>query len=104
MPQVTSLYVVGPLIAFGVVGALAVILRWTFDSDLARKQEQIFGDSDDYGLLAVVAMVDNAPDARHLQDLLSSAGIRSTTSRDVDGRIRVLVFDSEIDAARRLVS
>lgn len=104
MPQVTSLYVVGPLIAFAVVAALAAILRWTFDSDLADKQARIFGDPDDYGLLAVAAMVDNEADARHMQDLLRTAGIRSTTSRDQDGRIRVLVFDSEADAARRLVA
>jgi hypothetical protein len=103
VPQVTSLYIVGPIVAFCAVGVLALVLRWTFDSDLARKQARIFSGTDDYGLLSVAGVVENDTAARAMQELLREAGIRSTIAVDPDGRRRVLVFESEVEAARRLV-
>jgi hypothetical protein len=57
----------------------------------------------DYGLLAVAGEVDSPEAARRLRDRLSSAGIRSTTALAAPGRIRVLVFATELPTARRVV-
>jgi hypothetical protein len=97
--------VLGPLIAFGVIAALAMILRWAFGSDADRVEAIAETDPtpEDYGLLSVTGVADSAEDARTLQELLASAGIRSTTSETRDGKVRVLVFASELPAARRVV-
>jgi hypothetical protein len=50
-----------------------------------------------------VAVVETPAEARALQLRLSDAGIRATVSPSRDGRMNVLVFDTEKDAARRLV-
>jgi hypothetical protein len=96
-------YVIGPLVAFLVIGALAAILRWSSDPDMKRKQAEIFAGPADYGLLSAVAVVETPAEARALQLRLSDAGIRATISPSGDRRISVLVFDTEKDAARRLV-
>jgi hypothetical protein len=97
--------VLGPLIAFGVIAALAAILRWAFDSDVSRIEPTVFADRsvDDYGLLSVTGVADSPDDAKALQERLASAGIRSTTAVGRDGRVRVLVFAAELPAARRVV-
>jgi hypothetical protein len=103
-------FILGPIIAFAVIAALAAILRWSFDSDLARTQARVFGSRaasggrGDFGLLRTAAIVDDIAKARHMQELLRDAGIRSTIANEADGRMRVLVFEKEIDEARRLVS
>ncbi len=99
----STVYVLGPLVAFLVIGALAAILRWSSDPELKRKQAEIFAGPADYGLLAVVAVVDTALEARATQLRLNDAGIRATVSPSGDGRMNVLVFDAEKDAARRVV-
>ncbi len=97
------MYVVGPIIAFVVVAVLAAVLRWTFGSDVARTQARIFSGTEDYGLLRVAGVVENDAAARRMQDLLRDGGIRSTTAIEPDGTVRVMVFEAEIEAARRLV-
>ncbi len=105
MPNATTTLVVGPLIAFGVVAALAAILRWAFNSDSARTEAAAVRPArdDDFGLLSIADIVETMDEARALQDLLASAGIRATTAIGRDRRIRVLVFASELSAARRVV-
>jgi hypothetical protein len=98
-----TVYVLGPIVAFLVIGALAAILRWSSDPELKRKQAEIFAGPADYGLLAVVAVVETAPEARAVQIRLTDAGIRATVAPSGDGRMSVLVFDTEKDAARRVV-
>jgi hypothetical protein len=95
--------VLGPVIALLMIGVLAAILRWTFRSELSRSQAEIFAGKEDYGLLCVAGVVEGEIEARIMQSLLSQAGIRSTVAPTADGRIRVLVFEKEIDEARRLV-
>ena len=82
---------------------VAAILRWSSDSDMKRKQAEIFGGPADYGLLSVVAVVETPAEAQAMQIRLSDAGIRATVSPSGDRRMNVLVFDAERDAARRLV-
>jgi hypothetical protein len=99
------MYVFGPLIAFGVIAALGAILRWAFDSDIAQTEARVFNSDEaaDYGLLSIAGVVETEADAHALQGMLSDAGIRSTTAHAGAGRVRVLVFSSELEKARRLV-
>lgn len=101
----TSAYVYGPLIAFVAVAVLAAILRWTFDSDMARTEKLLFSRPDlagpaDYGLLAIAAVVEDISEARDLKERLAEAGIRATFAPAQGGRINVLVFDRQLADAR----
>jgi hypothetical protein len=117
----TALYVIGPVVAFAAIAGLAVILRWKL-KDVAPADwfdppyhgtRPAAGDSADtiaegwwfvdYGLLRPVATVGDEPAARMLRRVLAHAGIRSTVAYGAHGQIRVLVFDDELDSARRLV-
>ncbi len=97
----TSAYVVGPLVAFAVVAILAAILRWTFNADMTRAQERLYGT--DFGLLRVVSVADDMLEARALKERLAGAGIRSTFAMAPGGRVNVLVFESELMAARQVM-
>jgi hypothetical protein len=140
-----------PILIFGLIGALALVLRWTFsdrnkdagwradgdppagtggevlagvgeaaepaDAGAAESSQlEIFrplpvapppasaGEPDDYGLLRVVVEADSGDAARHIVKLLAIAGIRATTSTDPDtDRSKVLVFDNDLNEARRVV-
>jgi hypothetical protein len=103
----TSAYVYGPLIAFVAVAVLAAILRWTFDSDIARTEKLLFSRPDlaepaDYGLLATAAVVEDISEARYLKDRLADAGIRATLAPAQDGCVNVLVFEKQLADARRV--
>ncbi|MBB4697095.1 hypothetical protein [Paractinoplanes abujensis] len=109
MPSGSSWYLIGPLIAVGLVGLLGAVfwrmgLQWT----LAAEPEPgtglaIFGDTDDYGLLCPAAVTTDADVADEIRQLLGQAGIRATHACDRDGRTVVLVFPEQVEAARRLV-
>ena len=106
MPVVASLFAVGPLIAFGVIAGLSAILRWTFSDDGRSAAGVRFfppSESDDFGLLSVAGVVETNDDAEALQHMLADAGIRATMTPAPGGRIRVLVFTSDLETARRVV-
>lgn len=96
------MYVLGPLLAFGAVLALAGVLRWTFGRDL--RQLPIRTEPADYGLLRPVATVDDPRAAGAVCRMLSDADIRSTTVFREDARLQVLVFEDDLDRARQVVS
>jgi hypothetical protein len=105
-------YLIGPLIAVGLVGLLGAIfwrmgLQWTFahedGNDRYADGLAIFGDPDDYGLLCPAAVTDDPDIADEIRRLLGDAGIRATQAVDDDGRMAVLVFVEEVEEARRLV-
>jgi hypothetical protein len=82
-------YLVGPLIAVGLVGFLGVLfwrmgLQWTLN------------ETDDYGLLRPAAVTDDAESAGEIRQLLAAAGIRATLVGTT-----VLVFDEDLEEARR---
>jgi len=139
--------ILGPLIALLMIGALALVLKWTFTGvpddkfpadrleaeqahlqpDEARLDQpprltadaraadtrprphragasrtaggRTGTDTDDYGLLKTVAVVDTAAAADEVRDLLAAAGIRTTVAAGAGGRTRVLVFGSELAKA-----
>ncbi|GAA4956238.1 hypothetical protein [Actinoplanes utahensis] len=103
-------YLIGPLIAVGLVGFLGAVF-WRMglqptapDRDLASDGLGIFGERDDYGLLWPAAVTDGPEVADEIRRLLSEAGIRATTATRRDGRVSVLVFCEQVEEARRLVA
>jgi hypothetical protein len=97
-----SMYVLGPVLAFGAVLALAGALRWAFGRDL--RQVPISRQPPDYGLLRPVAVVGDALTAYAVRQMLREADIRSTTVFSQDARLQVLVFEDDLDHARQVVN
>jgi len=103
-------YLVGPLIAVGLVGLLGAVfwrmgLHWTHPRGDGTDPDglAIFGDPDDYGLLCPAAVTGDPDVADDIRQLLGDAGIRATHAVNRDGRTAVLVFVEELEEARRLV-
>ncbi|WP_203815549.1 hypothetical protein [Paractinoplanes ferrugineus] len=112
MASGNSWYLIGPLVAVGLVALLGAVfwrmgLYWTFahedGTDRYADGLAIFADPDDYGLLCPAAVTDDADLAEEIQRLLGEAGIRATQAVARDGRTAVLVFAEEVEEARRLV-
>ncbi|MBV1848838.1 hypothetical protein [Catellatospora tritici] len=103
MPE--SAYLAGPMVAILTIAVLAVILYRGFqhDEQTPAPVAPTAPSTDDYGLLASVAVVRTLADATLLREHLHSAGIRATLATAPDGRIRILVFADEVMRARRLV-
>jgi hypothetical protein len=110
MPTGNGWYLVGPLIAVGLVALLGAVfwrmgLQWT----IAREPDPYVGlavlsaGTDDYGLLGAAAVTDSPEVAEEIRQLLADAGIRATRAPGRDGRTMVLVFGEELEEARRLV-
>ena len=95
----------GPLLALGVVAALAVFLRWAFPgrstSLVARRAKP--GAPEDYGLLAPVAEPVSAIEAGIWQQALKEAGIRSTLAQTTQG-VRLMVRRDEVPEAEAALS
>jgi hypothetical protein len=104
-------YLVGPLIALAVVGALGVLF-WRLGLDWVERADDplrevyglsIFGDPEDFGLLCPAAVTDEPDEAEEIRLLLADAGIRATRAVRHDGRVAVLVFAEHLEAAKRIV-
>jgi hypothetical protein len=92
--------VFGPLIALGVVGVLALLLRWAFSSghSLVERRPEV-GSPEQYGLLVAIAEPPTFVEAEILRRRLSDAGLRATLAPTTEGP-RVLVFPEDVKAAR----
>jgi hypothetical protein len=91
-------YLIGPLIAVGLVAVLGAVFRrmglqWT----MVREPEE------DYGLLGPAAFADTPEIADEIRRMLVDAGIRATQATGPDGRTAVLVFTEQLEEARRVV-
>jgi hypothetical protein len=91
-------YLVAPLIAFAVIGALAVFLRWAFGPGQRSRPPT------DDGLLTRVATLSRRESALALRAVLSDAGIRSTIRESGPLRAEVLVFPEDAERARALAA
>lgn len=100
MALATGWYLVGPLIAFAVVGVMAAVLRRAFGRDTFQPAPP---HTDDFGLLRVAALVDRLDVAQAVRQTLHQAGIRSTLSTGLDGLIKILVFPDDAGRARRVL-
>lgn len=99
-------YVVGPVLAMVVIAVLAVVMRWIFGNGTSRTAATAAANRGlpvDHGLLRAVAELPDRAAGSALRAVLSDAGIRSTLGVRKDGRVQVLVFADDLDAARRLV-
>ncbi|HEX6756768.1 MAG TPA: hypothetical protein VF109_12580 [Mycobacteriales bacterium] len=99
-------YVVGPVLAIVVVALLAAAMRWIFGNGRSRAGAAAAEVRDrpvDHGLLRPVAELPDRAAGTAVRAVLSDAGIRSTLGVRKDGRVQVLVFADDLDAARRLV-
>jgi hypothetical protein len=92
------------IIAFVVVGILAVVMRWVFKPS-RRHHVQLMDASDarELGLLTVIATLGRI-DAMTQRTRLTEAGIRASMSSRRDGRFDVLVFTQDADRAREMLS
>ena len=93
-------FAVEPLIALGVVGVLALLLRWAFSTghSLVERRPEV-GSPEQYGLLVPVAEPPTFVEAELLRRRLSDAGLRATLAPTTEGP-RVLVFPEDVKAAR----
>lgn len=93
-------YLLTPLVGFGVVALLALLLRWTFGrghSLVPRVPKQ--GGESDYGLLVPVAEPVDTAHGRRLCRALTADGIRCTLVETTAG-LRVMVWPPDEEAAR----
>ena len=91
------------VVAFVVVGVLAVVMRWVFKpSRPHRVRPMDASDASELGLLTVIATVDRAGAAAQ-RSRLADAGIRASASLRRDGRFDVLVFARDADRAREVL-
>jgi len=93
-------FLVGPSIAFLVVGLLALFLRWAFGTGWSNSTPPPADD----GLLTLVATLSRRESALALRAVLSDAGIRSTVRFPAPHRADVLVFPEDADRARSLAA
>jgi hypothetical protein len=110
MARTDGWYLFGPLLAVGFVAVLGFVfyrmgLRWIEQADDPLYGPygglSIFADPDDFGLLCAAAVADDLQEADEIRLLLAEAGIRATSGMRRDGRVAVLVFAEELEAARR---
>jgi len=99
MPSGNGWYLIGPLIAVGLVGLLGAVfwrmgLQWT----ITRESPEY-----DYGLLGPAAFAETPEIADEIRQMLIDAGIRATHAIGPDGRTAVLVFTDQLEEARRVV-
>ncbi len=93
-------FVFGPVIALGVVGVLALLLRWAFSPghSLVERRPEV-GSPEQYGLLVAIAEPPTFVEAEVLRRRLSDAGLRATLAPTTEGP-RVMVFPEDVKAAR----
>ncbi|HEY0402096.1 MAG TPA: hypothetical protein VGD09_08760 [Blastococcus sp.] len=95
-------FLVGPAIAFVVLGLLAFFMRWAFGSGYGRERPPAAPAED--GLLTLIATLSRRESALALRAVLSDAGIRSTIRIPAPHRADVLVFPEDADRARALAA
>jgi hypothetical protein len=94
-------FLVGPAIAFAVVGLLALFMRWAFGTGADHAPAR---GMDEDGLLTRIATLPRRESAQALRAVLSDAGIRSTVRFPAEDRADVLVFPEDADRARALAA
>ena len=93
-------FLLGPLIAFVVLGLLALFMRWAFGTGAERPPPSPADD----GLLLRIATLSQREAALALRAVLSDAGIRSTVRFPAALRADVLVFPEDAERAAALAA
>jgi|tagenome__1003787_1003787.scaffolds.fasta_scaffold19322607_1 hypothetical protein len=98
-------FLVGPAIAFAVLGLLVLFMRWAFGTGYGRDRVRPTATPPaDDGLLTLVATLSRRESALALRAVLSDAGIRSTVRCPAPHRADVLVFPEDAARARSLAA
>jgi hypothetical protein len=93
----------GPLVAFGVLGVLALVLRWSAKPGGSLIERRVRPSTpDDYGMLIAVAMPRTYADGEMQRLALADQGIRATLATTNDGP-RVMVFPDDEARARQIL-
>lgn len=95
-------YLVAPLVAFAVVGLLALVLRWTYGNAGSRRAVPRPGSVGDHGLLTPMITVRDPERASDLVRTLRAEGIRASLSGP-PGRQLLLVWPTEVSRAAELL-
>ena len=97
-------YAFTPLVAFGAIGVLVVLLRWAYrrGGSLVPAPSRP-GRPDEYGLLVSVAAPQTATEAEEAMERLEGGGVRVTLAGTVAGP-RLMVFADDESRARLLLS
>ena len=97
-------FLVGPAIAFAVLGLLALFMRWAFGTGSGSGPPAAPTPDEDDGLLTRIATLSRRESALALRAVLSDAGIRSTVRCPAPHRADVLVFPEDAPRARSLAA
>jgi hypothetical protein len=93
-------YMFGPLVAFGCVGVLVVLLRWTFSHGRSLVERRSpAADPGSYGLLVRVAAPSTFIEAEMMRRRLLDAGLRATLAPTTEGPA-VMVFPQDVARAQ----
>jgi len=97
-------YAFGPLLAFGCVGVLTLLLRWAFSGgrSLVERRSPSAAPTE-YGLLVRVAAPPTFIEAELLRRRLEDAGLRATLAPTTEGPA-VMVFPKDVSKARGLLT
>jgi hypothetical protein len=97
-------YAFGPLVAFAVVGALALLLRWAFSGGRSLVERRTRpGSEEEYGLLVSIAAPSTFIEGEVARRTLADAGLRATLATTTEGP-RLMVFRRDERAARRILA
>ena len=97
-------YAFGPIMAIGLVGVFALILRWAYrrgSSVVAAPARP--GQADEYGLLVPVASPPTYVEGEMLRRTLEDAGVRANLASTLDGP-RLMVWPQDESRARAVLS
>ncbi len=103
-PATSISYAFGPVVAFGAIGLLVVVLRWAYrrGGSLVPPPPRP-GRPDEYGLLVSIAAPQTATEAELAMDRLERGGVRVTLAGTSAGP-RLMVFADDEVRARTLLS
>lgn len=94
----------GPLVAAGLIGVFALILRWAFrrgSSVVAAPARP--GSTDEYGLLVAVAAPPTYVEGEILRRRLEESGVRANLASTLDGP-RLMVWPADEQRARSVLT
>lgn len=96
-------FLYGPLVAFGGLAILILILRWAFGSrnSLIERQAKL-GNATDYGLMVPVTSPANLIEGEMYRRLLEDSGLRANLASTLDGP-KLMVWPEDLTKAKEII-
>ena len=93
----------GPLVAFGGIIVLIIILRWAFGGKTSLVERQsTLGKESDYGLMVPVTSPANFIEGEMYRRLLEDCGLRSNLATTLDGP-KLMVWPNDLAKAKEII-